>query len=103
GGYQVINGVVTLTAPAPAGGAVVTLASNNPAVTVPPTVTVPEGQTTAGIVLGTTPVAASKRGNVTASFNGTAQRIAVTVRAPRVRFVVLDPNPFIGGLPATAQ
>jgi probable HAF family extracellular repeat protein len=103
GGYQVINGTVTLTAPAPAGGAVVALSTNNAAVNVPPTVTIPEGQTTAGIVLGTTPVAAPQRGNVSASFNGTAKRIAVTVRAPAARFALQTPGPVTGGQPETGK
>jgi VCBS repeat protein/HYDIN/CFA65/VesB family protein/lectin-like protein len=103
GGSQTIQGFIALTAPAPTGGAVVTLATNNPAVSVPPTVTIPEGQTTASLVLGTTPVATARRGNVTASCNSTVKRIAVTVRPPAVRFVLVSPSPFVGGQPATGK
>jgi hypothetical protein len=51
------TGTVTLNSAAPAGGAQVTLASNNPAVSVPATVTVPAGQLIATFPIQTSVVA----------------------------------------------
>jgi hypothetical protein len=46
-------GTVILVAPAPAGGVVIALSSNDPAATVPATVTVPAGNTTATFTVST--------------------------------------------------
>lgn len=50
-------GIIGLTNPAPTGGYTVTLSSNNPVATVPPSVTVPAGETTASFTVTTIPVA----------------------------------------------
>src|SRR5205807_10256853 len=69
-GSLTTNGVITLNAPAPAGGVTVALASDNAAIVVPPAVTVPAGATTAQFpvttssVTGTYPV----NGQVTATY-----------------------------------
>jgi hypothetical protein len=53
------TGTVKLNGIAPAGGALVTLASDNPAVTLPPSVVVPEGQSAATFVVKTNAVTTS--------------------------------------------
>jgi hypothetical protein len=74
------QGTVTLNAPAPAGGAVVTLSSANAAVaSVPSNVTVPSGATSAAFTVTTFAVAASTSVNITASHAGVSFSRSLTV------------------------
>ena len=61
------TGTVTLASPAPGGGVVVGLASNNQAATVPVSVTVPAGQTTATFQVSTNTVSAPATATITAT------------------------------------
>ena len=81
-GGQTGAGVVSLTAPAPAGGATVSLASANPAVAVPATVTVPALGTSADFSLTTSQVSSSTVGNIVASYAGVSKSVTVTVNSP---------------------
>jgi len=73
------TGTVTLSSGAPAGGAVVTLGSSNTAVaTVPGSVTVAAGATTATFAVTTVAVGASTQVMVTATYNG-SQSAMLTV------------------------
>jgi hypothetical protein len=80
------TGTVLLTGPAPAGGIVVSLSSNNPAVaSVPASVTVPQWSSTATFTITTTPVASPVSVTVTAStgsISATAALLTVTPPAP---------------------
>ncbi len=67
------QGTVTLSGPAPAGGAVVSLSSSNPAATVPATVTVPANGLSAIFTITTTAVSAVTELNISGSYNGSAQ------------------------------
>jgi len=67
------QGTVTLSGPAPAGGAVVSLASSNPAATVPLTVTVPANASSATFTITTVAVGAPTQLNISGSYNGNAQ------------------------------
>jgi Beta-propeller repeat len=74
------TGTVTLGAAAPAGGAVVTLASNNlNAATVPAAVTVPANATTATFPIATNAVTAVTAVTITATYNGVAKTATLTV------------------------
>jgi hypothetical protein len=73
-------GTVTLAAPAPAGGLVVNLSSSDPTVSVPRTVTVPEGATSVTFDVQTRATAAPLRVEIEASGGGVSQRAALTVR-----------------------
>src|SRR4051812_38427717 len=64
------TGAVTLTAPAPAGGLVVTLSDNSAAVTVPASVTVPAGATGANFTITTAAVTAATSATVSAAAGG---------------------------------
>jgi hypothetical protein len=76
---------VTLNGPAPAGGAVVTLASNNAAATVPASVTVAAGATvSATFNIATTTVAANTPVTITATYNGTSVSGTLSVTPPPV-------------------
>ena len=74
------QGVVTLTAAAPSGGAVVAVSSGSPGVAaVPPSVTVSAGSTTGVFNISTTSVAASTAVAISASYTGTTKTATLTV------------------------
>src|SRR5205823_1361739 len=89
------TGTVTLGAAAPAGGAVVTLASNNfNAATVPATVTVPANATTVTFAIATKAVAAVSAVTITANYNGVARTATLTVNpAGPATLAALTMNP----------
>src|SRR5262249_58460773 len=74
---------VTLTGPAPAGGAVVNLTNSNPnAATVPASVTVPAGQGVAAFNVVTKQVAANTSVTVTGTYGGGSVCTTIAVNAP---------------------
>lgn len=73
GGLGSSTGTVTLSGPAPAGGAQVLLSSNNSAASVPASVTVPAGATSATFTVSTSAVLVSTSANISASYNGTSR------------------------------
>ena len=74
------TGTVNLTAPAPAGGAVVALSSSNPsAATVPALVTVASGATSATFTLGAGSVTMSTPVTLTAMYSGVTTTFGFTV------------------------
>ena len=78
-GGGVSTGTVTLGSAAPSGGAVVTLSSSNTSVaTVPPTVAVAEGSTTATFTVNTSAVTSSTSVTISATY-GTTQTATLTV------------------------
>ena len=77
-GGGVATGTVTLNGVAPAGGTLVTLASDSPAATVPPSVVVPAGQTAATFGVKTNAVTVSVTATLAATHGST---LAVTSTA----------------------
>src|SRR6266699_2151245 len=74
------TGTVTLSGPAPSGGAVIALSSSNASVaSVPATVTVPAGATTASFTVNTSIVLVSTSVTISASYNSTTQTATLTV------------------------
>lgn len=74
------QGTVTLSAAAPTGGAGVALSSSNTAVaTVPATVVVPAGQTSAGFGVSTLSVASATPVTISGSYGGSTQSATLTV------------------------
>jgi len=67
------KGTVSLSGPAPAAGAVVSLASSDPSTTVPLTVTVPANAVSANFTITTTAVGTVTQLNISGSYNGNAQ------------------------------
>jgi hypothetical protein len=94
-------GKVTLSGPAPAGGAVVSLSNTNPAATVPASVTVPAGATTASFTVRGTVVSSPQNGGVTATYKEVAKSAVLTVRPIGVAALTVSPNPVTG--PAMTQ
>lgn len=79
-GGNTAQGTVTLTGAAPSGGAVVSLSSANPAVaTVPASVAVPAGATSASLTINTTAVSANTSVNLTATYNSLNRSATLTV------------------------
>lgn len=80
------QGTVTLTGAAPAGGASVSLSSSNPAVaSVPPSVTVQPGATSAAFTITTALVSATTSVTISASLDGVSNTAGLTVvQADRV-------------------
>jgi Big-like domain-containing protein/VCBS repeat protein len=73
-----VTGTVTLDAPAPAGGAVVTLSSNSPSATVPPTFTIASG-TSGTFTVSTTAVTSPVQVTITVSYDGSSATATLTI------------------------
>jgi hypothetical protein len=94
------SGTIALTAPAPSGGALVSITSDNSAVGVPPSVTVPGGASGVSFTVTTSSVPVVSTATVTVSLNGISQSTLLTlvpaVTAPPMNAVpsLIDPlNP----------
>jgi hypothetical protein len=107
-GGQGSAGTATLTGAAPAGGTVVSLSSSNPAVaSVPASVTVPAGATSAGFTVTTTAVTTTQSPVITASAGGVTQSITMSVSPPpppparTLTALTLNPASVTGGAGST--
>jgi len=76
------TGTVTLSGPAPSGGAVVNLSSSASAATVPSSVTVIAGYSTGTFTVNTSTVTASTPATITASYAGVTKTASLTVMPP---------------------
>ena len=103
-GGSTSTGTVTLSAAAPAGGAVVTLSSSSTAVaTVPTSVTVPAGTTTVGLVVSTNAVSSATVVTISATLAGVSRSAALTVTPiTALVSISLSPTDVRGGTPSTA-
>jgi hypothetical protein len=79
GGLQFSTGTVTLSGPAPAGGARVRLSSNNGVAGVPSSVIVPAGSTSATFTVSTSLVLLSTSARISATYNGTTKSATLSV------------------------
>ena len=80
GGLSTAYNRVTLNGPAPAGGAVVTLASSSPGAIPPASVTVAAGQTTSSyFTIATGAVTASSTAVITASYGGVSKSATLSI------------------------
>ncbi len=100
GGFS-STGTVTLNGPAPAGGFAVALSSNNAAAQVPSSVTVAANATTATFAVTTNAVGSTTSPTITASFNGSVQTAGLTLNAPAVASLTLNPTSVLGGNSST--
>jgi hypothetical protein len=94
-------GTVTLSVAAPAGGAVVQLKSTSSFVTVPASVTVAEGQTTATFDIATSVTPRTVLANVQATAAGIRVSGVLTVSGVNVTSITLAPNSVLGGASTT--
>jgi Subtilase family len=101
------TGKVTLSGPAPSGGAVVSLSSSNTsAAAVPPSVTVVAGATSAAFQVTTVPSPNSVQVTISASSGGVTQTASLTVTpqppsGPTLMSIALNPSSVIGGSPSS--
>lgn len=107
GGNQA-RGSVALIMPAPAGGAVVNLMTDNPTyISVPASVSISQGNSAVSFTIGTNPVSTLPTGgNVTASAGGVTKSIFVTIHPdpnapPILQSVAINPSTVTGGTSAT--
>jgi hypothetical protein len=77
------SGTATLTSAAPTGGAIVTLTSSDTTTaTVPASVTVPAGSTSATFAVTTSPVLATSTATITGAYGGTTRTASLSVTPP---------------------
>lgn len=98
-GGNEVAGQVTLAAPAPAGGASVSLGTDRPdVITFPaPVVVVAAGQTTATFTVKTKGVATIQSTNVTATFDGVTKSQPLRLLPAQVVSLIFNPNTVDGG------
>ena len=90
-------GLVTLNGVAPQGGLVVTLASNQSSVTVPATVTVPDGRNSALFAIKTSTVTSQAVATITASAGSISETASLTVNPLTVSSISVNPSDIVGG------
>jgi hypothetical protein len=95
------TGTVTLNGKAPASGAIVTLTDANSATTVPTSVTILAGATSATFAVSTVPVAATTTGTVSGSYRGVTRSANLTVNAPGLSTLSVSPTAVTGGTTST--
>ena len=96
------TGTVTLNGPAPAGGALVTLGSNNTATaSVPANVTIAPNATTATFNVTTAPVAVNASVAISATYGTTKRTASLTVKVAVLSSLTLSPTSVKGGTQAT--
>src|SRR5262249_10788638 len=78
-GGSSVPATVTLTGPAPSGGASITMATSSTSAQAPPIVTVPAGQTSANFTITTSTVPAKTTISVTATFGNGSQLATLTL------------------------
>ena len=99
-GGNASTGTVTLTSAAPAGGASVSLAGASTAVSVPATVTVAQGMTSANFGISTSPVTMSTSTTISASHGGVSKTTTFIVTpsiAPALAGITLGSASVVGG------
>jgi len=99
-GGQSATGTVTLTAAAPAGGALVALSSASNAIAVPAGVSVAPGTTAANFGIATSTVATLMSATISAAYNGSSKTAVLTVTpapAPSLATLTLDRATVVGG------
>ena len=95
------TGTVTLAGPAPSGGVVVKLSSSSPDATLPSTVSISSGGTSANFTIATTPYTGTYTPTITASEGGVAKTALLTVNPTAVSGLTLNPTTVIGGSTST--
>jgi hypothetical protein len=96
-GCKPVVGTVTLSAPAPAGGAVVTLSETLTSGSVPASITIPAGATSKTFKVTTTARGDSEAGTVSATYAGTTLTKPLTIRPMSVLSIPITPTTLVGG------
>ncbi len=97
-GGGIATGTVYLGGAAPAGGAVVSLASSNTATAqVPPSVSIPAGAAAAAFQVTTSQVTSTRSVTITATFGGVSGAASLTVQRLSVSSLGIAPSSVLGG------
>ncbi|MBI1356825.1 MAG: hypothetical protein GC160_21000 [Acidobacteria bacterium] len=103
---QASTGTIILLAPAPSGGVLVNLTSDNSAASVPASVVIPEGQTSGQFQVTTSPSSSAQAAGITAtSSNSVSASLSIQPTAAgrgQLSGLTLSPNPVLGGQSSTA-
>jgi hypothetical protein len=92
------TGTIVFDPPIPDGGATINLSSTNPAVaSVPATINVPGGATSANFTVTTTPTSSTQNARITASFGASSASADLTVQTPSLYSFVVNPRTVQGG------
>jgi len=95
------QGTVTLSAPAPSGGVIVSLSDNSSSASVPSTVTIAAGKTSAAFTISTTPVTSSRTVTISAAYGGVTKTatlaLTVAVIKPSLSSLSVSPTSVTGG------
>jgi len=94
------TGTVTLTGVA-AVDTTITLASNRSFALLPSNVVIPAGSQTANFVINTTPIASNTNASISATYNGITRSATLTVRAPQLASLTLNPPSVTVGATST--
>ncbi len=98
GGGAIVVGTATLSGAAPSGGTTVTLSSSNTAAaSVPASVVVPQGATSATFDVVTAGVASSTSVTITGTLSATNKTATLTVTAAAISAVTLNQTSAVGG------
>ncbi|HZT40980.1 MAG TPA: hypothetical protein VFA07_02265 [Chthonomonadaceae bacterium] len=97
-GTTSVTGTVFISMPAPSGGLAVSLSSSDSsAASVPSSITVPAGQTSATFTIKTYGVAQNTNVTITAGYNGGSKQTALSVLAPTPSSLAISPSSVTGG------
>jgi hypothetical protein len=102
-GGATTTGTVSLGGPAPSGGATIALSSGSAELTLPSSVIVQAGSTSATFTANASPVEMATDVVVTSGYLGTSQTGVVTITPPDLVTFDVTPALVIGGEPATGQ
>jgi len=102
-GCKGVTGWVTLSAPAPVGGTIVTISDTLASAKTPATVKIREGATSNYFTISTTPVAANQDGMVTASLESKSSDQPLTVRPMGLTSMTLTPTNVVGSNGVTGK
>lgn len=102
-GGSTATGVVTLNGAAPNSGIVVSLSCSGTAASVPATVTIPSGSTSARFFVSTSLVKSPKSVNITASAGGVTLTTSLTIDPPTLQTFSLSPTSVVGGSETTVN
>lgn len=97
------TGTVSLVDAAEAGGVIVSLSSGNAAVSVPASAFVPEGSASADFAITTSPISSPTAVTLTATLDAISRTATLTVRAPILTSLTLNPQIQAGSLPSVGR
>jgi len=95
------SGNVTLSGPAPSGGIVIKIASDNKAAIAPGPITIAAGKTMGSFVVKTIPVSVKTVANLKATSGSTSVAAPLTILSPALKTLTVSPSTIKGGAHAT--